>query len=139
MDRRQSADHGGARPTRTQRSTGMTTPLGDLKALIKEKRKKKPAKKSKRSSGLFLRGDVWWFRRQIDGKRRAVTTGCKDQRQAERRKVEIEKDMNDGKLGWKPEPTKVVPTIEDYIETAYQAHYKHVRTGASILDKLNQL
>lgn len=55
--------------------------------------------------GLFLRRKTWWFRRQIDGKRVAISTRCKDRQQAERRKVEIENDWNATRFGWKTPST----------------------------------
>lgn len=95
--------------------------------------------RKKKRDGLFLRGEIWCLRRVVNGVRKTVTTGCKDRRQAERRATEIEKDQNDGIMGWKPEPKKIVPTIEQYIATSYESYYRYKRTAEKTLAELNKL
>lgn len=75
----------------------------------------KAAKRKKKRDGLFLRGETYYFRRVVDGKRVAVSTECKDRRQAERRRTELDKEMNDGKFGWTREPKKLAPLMDAYL------------------------
>lgn len=62
----------------------------------------RPTKKRATEKNLFLRGDTYYFRKQIKGstRRQCVSTGCKDLDQARRRKVELEKELNDEGFGW---------------------------------------
>ena len=82
-------------------------------------------KRKTKRDGLYLRGDIWYFRRMIKGDRVAVSTGCKDRRQAERRKTELDLEMNNETFGWKVEPIQDAPTIAAYLQTTAAIYDSH--------------
>ena len=49
--------------------------------------------------GLMKRGDLWYFKKMIDGRRYVAATGFADRKSAERRACEIEHDIRAGILG----------------------------------------
>lgn len=71
---------------------------------------------------LFLRGDIYYFRKQVKGSKQRITisTGCKDKNQARRRKVELEKEANDETFGWRKKA--VAPGCLDWLDTALRVH-----------------
>lgn len=101
--------------------------------------KDKATKRKAKRDGLFQRGGTWYFRRMVNGQRVTVTTGCKDRRQAERRRTELDKDMNDEKFGWKAAPKAAVPTIEDYLETTAPVYAKQKTGGVRARHMLTRL
>lgn len=78
--------------------------------------------------GLVKRGDVWWLRVMIDGRRFERSTKFTDAKLARRRAVEIENELRSGELGW----TKDCPTFAEWWKT-YEKTYaplKRERTQA---------
>lgn len=51
--------------------------------------------------GLMKRGDLWYFKKMINGQRFVVSSGFADRKSAERRASDIEHDICAGILGWK--------------------------------------
>lgn len=51
--------------------------------------------------GLMRRGDLWYFKKMINGRRFVVSTGFADRKSAERRASDIEHEIRAGIHGWK--------------------------------------
>jgi integrase len=51
--------------------------------------------------GLMKRGELWYFKKMINGQRFIVSTGFADRKSAERLAVDIEHDIRAGIHGWK--------------------------------------
>lgn len=75
-----------------------------------------------KTANLFLRGDVWYFRKKLKGSRQrpCVSTGCKDLNQAKRRKTELEKELNDDTFGWKKKVA--APPVVDWLQECVKVH-----------------
>src|SRR5205814_1290083 len=67
------------------------------------------------------RGEVWYFRKMINGQLHVISTGFADRKSAERRASELEHDIRAGIHGWKP-------TIPSFAE--WWAVYKKTYTPA---------
>jgi len=75
--------------------------------------KPKKAKAQKIPTGYYRRkgGDVWYYRRKIDGVQINESTGFTDLEKARRRGAELEAAQREGDLGW---TTQKMPTLRQY-------------------------
>ncbi len=60
--------------------------------------------------GLMKRGDLWYLKKMIDGRRYVLATGFADRKSAGRRASEIEHDIRAGLLGWR----STLPTFAEW-------------------------
>jgi hypothetical protein len=67
-----------------------------------------------RTTNLFRRGDIWWWRKRIDGRVCRRSTGFKDLKAAERRATELDVEARKEFLGW---TRRRVPTFGDWVRT----------------------
>ena len=66
---------------------------------------------------LTRRGDIYYFRRRIDGKLYRVSTGFSDLRAAQRRAVELEYEIRSGLRGWRKQTVSFQAWAETYLKT----------------------
>lgn len=91
-------------------------------------------------SNLEKRGDgpraTWYLRVMIGGKLYRKSTGRHDLDGAKRRAREIEKDIRDGRMGWKKDP---VPTFAAWADKYLRAYHQGRRTEETLLRRPRQL
>jgi integrase/recombinase XerD len=81
--------------------------------------------------GLRRRGDIWFLRKVIDGRRYERSTGFSDLKAARRRAAEIEVELRSGALGW----TTNCPTFADWWKTYERTHAPSKRPRTQVRDR----
>src|SRR5438477_3434045 len=74
--------------------------------------------------GLMKRGDLWYFKKMINGQRFVVSTGFADRKSAERRASDLEHDIRAGIHGWK----STVPSFAEWC-TVYKKAYTAMKSS----------
>jgi integrase len=79
-----------------------------------------------RTFNLFRRGDIWWWRKKIDGRVYRRSTGFEDLRAAERRAAELDVEARKEALGWtRPK----VPTFGEWVKTYVATYGRRKKDG----------
>jgi integrase len=95
---------------------------------------KKASAPARVPTGFYKRGEVWYFRRKIDGVQINVSTGFADLKRAERFAEDCVRAQREGDLGW---TTQTMPTVGQYFTdiepkvskrvAAFVEAHKHLR------------
>lgn len=75
-------------------------------------------KPRRRVKGLKLRGEVWWWRGKVRGTRYWRSTECRDFESAQRRAIDIQRELRDVGFGWRQN----VPTWDEWLKTYQKTH-----------------